>query len=102
MQPPSPFGAASPTKVATIGEFMDRAQLLEMFTQTASEVAEKEFSAIEESTVIADMGVDSLAMLEVVGEMERSLSIQIPDDSLVGIETVSQLLDVVEKRIDVA
>lgn len=80
---------------------MDRAQLLEMFTKTASEVAEKEFSAIEETTVIADMGVDSLAMLEVVGEMERSLSIQIPDDSLVGIETVAQLLDVVEKRIDV-
>ena len=48
------------------------------------------------------MGVDSLAMLEVVGEMERSLSIQIPDDSLVGIETVAQLLDVVEKRIDPA
>ncbi|MBC7174096.1 MAG: acyl carrier protein, partial [Polyangiaceae bacterium] len=45
-----------------------------------------------------DMGVDSLAMLEVVGEMERELQIQIPDDQLVGIETVQQLLDLVEKR----
>lgn len=78
---------------------MDRAQLIDMFTRTASEVAEKEFSALTEETIIADMGVDSLAMLEVVGEMERELSISIPDDSLVGIETVAQLLDVVEKRL---
>ena len=81
---------------------MDRAKLIEMFTQTASEVAEKEFSDITEQTVIADMGVDSLAMLEVVGEMERNLAIQIPDDKLVGIETLAQLLDVVQQRIDAA
>ena len=78
---------------------MDRAQLIDMFQKTASEVAEKEFTGLTEDTVIADMGVDSLAMLEVVGEMERELSISIPDDSLVGIETVAQLLDVVEKRL---
>ena len=81
---------------------MDRAQLIDMFTKTASEVAEKEFSGLTEDTVIADMGVDSLAMLEVVGEMERELAIQIPDDNLVGIETIAQLLDVVERRITAA
>jgi len=78
---------------------MERTQLMEMFKAKASEVAERDFSALEESSVIADMGVDSLAMLEVVGEMERELEVQIPDDNLVGIETVSQLLDVVEKRV---
>ncbi len=77
---------------------MDRAQLLEMFRSKATEVAEKDFSALREESVIADMGVDSLAMLEVVGEMERELKVQIPDDQLVGIETVRQLLDLVERR----
>ncbi len=77
---------------------MDRAKLLEMFRSKATEVAEKDFSALREESVIADMGVDSLAMLEVVGEMERELSVQIPDDQLVGIETVKQLLDLVERR----
>lgn len=77
---------------------MDRAQLLEMFRSKATEVAEKDFSALREDSVIADMGVDSLAMLEVVGEMERELKVQIPDDQLVGIETVKQLLDLVERR----
>ncbi len=84
------------------GDTMDRAQLIDMFTKTASEVAEREFSNLTEATVIADMGVDSLAMLEAVGEMERELGIQIPDDNLVGIETIAQLLDVVEKRIQAA
>lgn len=78
---------------------MDRSKLLEMFRNMAGEVAEKDFAALEENSVIADMGVDSLAMLEVVGEMERELSVQIPDDELVGIETVKQLLDLVEKRV---
>lgn len=78
---------------------MDRAQLLELFKKTASEIAEKDFANIGEDSVIASMGVDSLAMLEVVGEMERELTIQIPDDQLVGLETVRQLLDMLEKRV---
>ncbi len=78
---------------------MTRAELIEMFRAKATEIAEKDFGALREDSVIADMGVDSLAMLEVVGEMERELEISIPDDMLVGIETVAHLLDVVEKRI---
>lgn len=78
---------------------MDRNELLQMFRAKASEVAEEDFANVTEEADIASMGVDSLSMLEVVGEMERHLEIQIPDDQLVGIQTVSQLLDVVEKRI---
>ena len=78
---------------------MDRPQLLALFQKMAGEVAEKDLQGLEESSVIADIGVDSLAMLEIVGEMERELDVQIPDDELVGIETVSQLLSLVEKRV---
>lgn len=78
---------------------MDRTALLTMFQDKASEVAEKTFEGLTEASVIADMGVDSLSMLEVVGEMERALEVQIPDDELVGIETVGQLVDLVEKRV---
>lgn len=78
---------------------MDRAALLEMFKTKASEVAEKQFPQLSETSVIASLGIDSLAMLEVIGEMERELGITIPDDQLVGIEKVGQLLDVVQKRM---
>ena len=77
---------------------MDRAELLTMFRTMATEIAEKDFSGVAEDAVIAELGIDSLGMLELVGAMERELEVQVPDDELVGIQTVSQLLDLVEKR----
>ncbi len=75
-----------------------RAELLEMFEKTATEIVEKDFKSIEENTVISDLGIDSLGMLEIVGSMERQLKIQIPDESLAGIQTVKDLLEVVDSR----
>lgn len=78
---------------------MDRAELLGMFRSMATEIAEKDFNHVTEDSVIADLGIDSLGMLELVGSMERELRVQIPDDQLVGIQSVKQLLDLVEKRM---
>jgi acyl carrier protein len=78
---------------------MDRAQLLDMFRTKASEVAEKDLSWLDESSVIASLGLDSLSTLEIIGAMEQSLDIKIPDDRLVGVEKVSNLIDVVEKSL---
>ena len=75
-----------------------RAELLTMFQTTATEIVEREFQTISEGTVISELGIDSLGMLEIVGSMERQLRIQIPDDSLAGIQTVQDLISVVEKR----
>lgn len=75
-----------------------RAELLQMFQKTATEIAEKELPNISEGTVISELGIDSLGMLEIVGAMERQLKIQIPDESLAGIQTVKDLLELVEKR----
>ncbi len=75
-----------------------RAELLQMFQKTAAEIAEKELPNISEGTVISELGIDSLGMLEIVGAMERQLKIQIPDESLAGIQTVKDLLELVEKR----
>jgi acyl carrier protein len=48
---------------------------------------------------ITALAIDSLGMLEIIGSLERRLSIQIPDESLSGLETIGDLLDVVEKRL---
>ena len=77
---------------------MSRTQLLEMFQKTATEIVERDFPSISESTVISELGIDSLGMLEIVGAMERQLKIQIPDESLAGIQTVKDLIELVEKR----
>lgn len=75
-----------------------RAELLSLFHKTAAEIAEKDFKNISEATVISELGIDSLGMLEIIGAMERELGIQIPDESLAGIQTVKDLLELVEKR----
>ncbi len=77
---------------------MTRPELIEIFKRMASEIAEKDFSGVKEEASIASLGIDSLGMLELVGAMERELEVQIPDEQLVGIQTVQQLLDLVEKR----
>jgi acyl carrier protein len=69
-----------------------------MFKKTVMEIAEKDFPNISEQTVISELGIDSLGMLEIVGAMERQLKIQIPDESLAGIQTVKDLIELVEKR----
>lgn len=78
---------------------MTRQELIGLFRKMATEIAEKDFSQVAEEQKIADLGIDSLGMLELVGAMERELEVQIPDEQLVGIQTVKQLLDLVEKRV---
>jgi len=78
---------------------MTRAELLERFRTTATEIAERDFSAVEEAGVIADLGIDSLELLEVIGSLERDLDVRIPDDQLVGIQTVGELLTLVETKV---
>jgi len=77
---------------------LTRAELLDCFQRMATEVAEKEFVGVAETTQIAELGIDSLGMLEIIGSLERELKIQIPDESLAGIQTVKDLLNAVESR----
>jgi acyl carrier protein len=76
-----------------------RAGLLEMFRVTATEVVEKDYHHVIESMVISELAIDSLGILEIIGSLERRLRIQIPDESLSGIQTVRDLLDEVERRL---
>ena len=75
-----------------------RTDLLNTFRATATEVAEKDYGHVVESAKIAELGIDSLGMLEIIGSLERSLKIQIPDESLAGVVTVEDLLNAVESR----
>jgi acyl carrier protein len=78
---------------------MTRAELLQIFRSTASEIAEKDLQTVVESGVISELGIDSLELLEVIGSLERDLDIRVPDDQLVGIQTVGQLLNLVEAKL---
>lgn len=78
---------------------MTRAELLQIFRSTASEIAEKDLSKVDEAGAITELGIDSLELLEVIGSLERDLDIRVPDDQLVGIQTVGQLLNLVSAKL---
>jgi acyl carrier protein len=77
-----------------------RKALLAMFCETATEVVERPFENLSELTRIEDLVIDSLGLLEVIGSLERQLRIRLPDESLTGLYTICDLLDVVEKRFE--
>lgn len=75
-----------------------RAELLEIFQRTATEVTDRDFRAVAEHMDISELGIDSLGMLEIIGALERELDIRLPDESLAGIQTVEDLLEAVESQ----
>lgn len=74
-------------------------QLIQTFQKIASEVCERDLPKLEGKTVIADLGLDSLQVLEIVGAMEREFKVQIPDDQLVNIQTVEDLTNLINRRL---
>jgi acyl carrier protein len=81
---------------------MDQTKLLEMFKTVAARVDKREFPHVEMSSAITDLGIDSLSMMQIVGEMETDLGIMIPDEDLVELVTVGDLCKKVGERLEAA
>ena len=79
---------------------MKSQDLIALFKQVAKEVDKRDFPEVTGDSVISDLGIDSLSMMQIVGEMELKLDIMIPDEDLVELVTVKDLLSVVERRME--
>jgi acyl carrier protein len=77
----------------------DKKNLLEMFKVVAARVDKREFPHVTAESVITELGIDSLSMMQVVGEMETELGIMIPDEDLVELITVGDLVKKIEARL---
>jgi acyl carrier protein len=77
----------------------DKTNLLEMFKTVAARVDKREFPNITAASVITELGIDSLSMMQIVGEMETEFNVVIPDEDLVELVTVGDLCKVVEARL---
>lgn len=78
---------------------MTRAELLELFREFASEVAEKDYAHVSEDLAIHDLRIDSLGMLEIIAQMERRLEWRISDERIAqaDVRTIKDFLDAVEE-----
>ena len=76
--------------------------LLELFKSVAARVDKRDFPKVTRQSVITELGIDSLSMMQIVGEMETELGIMIPDEDLVELVTVGDLVSKVEQRVGTA
>jgi acyl carrier protein len=71
--------------------------VLEMFKQAALEVDNRKLPELKADTVISSLGMDSVAVMELVSFFEEKLNVRIPDEELSKIRTVGDLRDTLQK-----
>ncbi len=73
-----------------------RAKLLEVLTQHTQAGT----SVAESSHLVADLGIDSLGVMEIMEALEDTFKLHIPDDALREVETVGDVAKAIETRLE--
>jgi acyl carrier protein len=71
------------------------ADVLALFKRALFEVDRKELTDLDPSAAISSLGIDSVAMLEVIGFIEEELAVHLSDEKLATVETVGDLARVI-------
>jgi acyl carrier protein len=78
---------------------MSKPDVLTMFKTVAGRVDKRDFAHVTKDSVITELGIDSLSVMQIVGDLESELGVMIPDEDLVDIRTVGDLVRKVESRL---
>ncbi len=70
-----------------------------MFAQAALEVNGKKLSGLNADSVIAKLGLDSVAVMELVSYFEEKLEIRMPDEDLAKVQTIGDLAALVKRLV---
>jgi acyl carrier protein len=73
--------------------------ILEPHAQTASGEGGSAPAITESSRLVADLGVDSLGVMEIVAELEDKFGLVIPDEALREVDTIGDVVRAVEGRL---
>ena len=73
--------------------------VVEMFKQAALEVDNRKLPNLTADSVIATLGMDSVAIMELVSYFEEKLVVRIPDEELGRIRTVADLRDTIARLL---
>lgn len=82
---------------------MERTEIIEAVYDACEEVLKVDRSTLSETTSFADdLDADSLALVEVVMQLEEQFDLRIPEDDLDGVGTVGAAADVVARHLAAA
>lgn len=74
------------------------AEMLRLLADSVGEVCVHEVPAIQLTTELAELGLDSVQTLELLACLEERLGTRLPPERLAGVVTVADLLAVVERQ----
>lgn len=74
---------------------MEKAKVVELIVENLHRVTNGRHATIDETSVLGDLGVDSLDVVELLMEVEDEFGVSIPDEKMSDCKTVSDLADLV-------
>ncbi len=77
---------------------MAQVSITQLFAQAAQEVNGKKLQNLTKDTVISKLGLDSVAVMELVSFFEEKLSIRMPDEELAKVQTLGDLGALVKRQ----
>lgn len=78
---------------------MTTVNITQLFSQAALEVNGKKLDGLTKETVISKLGLDSVAVMELVSFFEEKLNIRMPDEDLAKVQTLGDLGEVVTRLV---
>ena len=78
---------------------MANVNIIQLFSQAALEVNGKKLDGLTKDTVISKLGLDSVAVMELVSFFEEKLNIRMPDEDLAKVQTVADLGALVKRLV---
>jgi len=77
-------------------------ELLALLRSIVVDVTEKPLPDVGLDTPIAELGIDSISVAEIVVRIEEKLGIEIPAVEWLGVRTLREMIDIVERarRLD--
>jgi acyl carrier protein len=70
---------------------MAQVNIVSLFAQAALEVNGKKLDGLTKDTVISKLGLDSVAVMELVSYFEEKLNVRLPDEDLAQVKTLGEL-----------
>lgn len=74
---------------------MVRGELFQLFTKHTQAGT----ALTESSHIIADLGLDSLGVMEIIGDIEEKFKLSIPDEALREVNTVADVATTIEAKL---
>jgi acyl carrier protein len=76
--------------------------VIQLFKDAALEVSNRKLDGLDRNTVISQLGMDSVAVMELVSYFEEKLNVRMPDEDLARINTIGDLSTLIQRLMPTA